>query len=221
MKPLEQGNLSARVYAALREALIAGEFGPGHRIIIQDLADELETSVTPVREACLRLTSERGLEVRSGRFFVVPPLDLERYLEIRRIRTLLEGLAAELAARHVTQNDLDDLLSIQKKFQTARRKGDAKAANKLNRDFHFGVYRLSKTDILLSHIENLWVCMGPILKVYHEDIKSDYVEADEHVHVIEALKAGDGAKVREAMTRDIERGGESILRFLSERAKGV
>jgi DNA-binding GntR family transcriptional regulator len=113
------------------------------------------------------------------------------------------------------------LLSIQKKFQTARRKGDAKAANKLNRDFHFGVYRLSKTDILLSHIENLWVCMGPILKVYREDIKSDYVEADEHVHVIEALKAGDGAKVREAMTRDIERGGESILRFLSERAKGV
>ncbi len=38
IKPLEQGNLSARAYSALKDALIAGTFGPGERIVMQDLA---------------------------------------------------------------------------------------------------------------------------------------------------------------------------------------
>jgi DNA-binding GntR family transcriptional regulator len=145
---------------------------------------------------------------------VVPSLTLGRYIEIRRIRTLLEGLAAELAAENVTPADIAQLTAIQKKFETGRRKGDSAAAMQLNHDFHFGVYRLSRTDMLLSHIENLWVCMGPILKVYHEDIKTDYVTADEHSHLIEALKARDGKRVRASLERDIERGGEGIMRYI-------
>ena len=215
VKPLNDGNLSARVYAALREALIAGDFGPGHRLVIHELAEQFGTSVTPVREACLRLTSERGLEVRSGRFFTVPELNLARYIEIRRIRAELEGLAAEMAATNVTSAAIVELSDIQARFEEARQNGNAQTAMELNRQFHFGVYRLSNTDILLSHIESLWVGMGPILKVYHEDIRTDYISADEHVHLIEALKSRDGKRVRVALQRDIERGGEAIMEYLT------
>ncbi|MBA4363419.1 MAG: GntR family transcriptional regulator, partial [Pseudomonas sp.] len=47
IQPLEQGNLSARAYYAIREGLIAGNFRPGERLVMQDLADKLGTSVTP------------------------------------------------------------------------------------------------------------------------------------------------------------------------------
>src|SRR6266542_4946696 len=90
IEPLEQGNLSARTYVALKDALIAGNFRPGQRLLMQDLAEQLGTSVTPVREACMRLVSERGLEVRSGRFVTVPNLTVSRYMEIRTIRIDLE-----------------------------------------------------------------------------------------------------------------------------------
>lgn len=221
IRPLEQGNLSARAYGALREALIAGSFGPGERLVMQDLADRLGTSVTPVREACLRLVSEQGLELRSGRFITVPELNLSRYLEVRAIRTALEMLAAELAAKHARPADIERLTDIQRRFEKARLAGDSRAAIRLNREFHFGVYRLSKMEMLVGQIENMWISMGPILKVYHEEVTTDYVGADEHVHVIEALARGDGAAARAALERDIIRGGEGILRHLSKLQEGA
>lgn len=214
--PLEQGSLSLRAYAMLREALIAGTFGPGERIVMQDLAARLGTSVTPVREACLRLVSERGLEVRSGRTIFVPELDLDRYLEIRMIRTVLEGLATELAAARATRQDVDRLAEVQSRFEHARHAGDSRGAIVANREFHFGVYELCGKELLLNQIKVMWISMGPLLKVYHEEVVTDYVGADEHLRVIDALARGDGAAARSALERDVVRGGEGILRHLSE-----
>jgi DNA-binding GntR family transcriptional regulator len=216
IKPLEYNNLSARAYASLREALVGGSFRPGERLVMQDLADRLGTSVTPVREACLRLVSEQGLEIRSGRFITVPDVDLNRYLEIRVIRLALEGLAAELAAKHASSSDLKTLEDIQRRFEKAAFGDDPKTAIEMNRKFHFGVYRLSRMNMLVSQIESMWVSMGPILKVYHEQIIAEYIGADEHVRVIECLSRADGPGARAALERDIVRGGEGILRYLSE-----
>jgi GntR family transcriptional regulator, colanic acid and biofilm gene transcriptional regulator len=141
IQPLEQGNLSARAYYAIREGLIAGNFRPGERLVMQDLADKLGTSVTPVREACLRLVSERGLELRSGRFAMVPELTMSRYLEVRTIRIALEGLAAELATRNVTPQDLTRLEELHASFQQADQANDGPQAMHFNREFHFTVYR--------------------------------------------------------------------------------
>jgi DNA-binding GntR family transcriptional regulator len=215
IKPLEYSNLSAQAYASLREELIAGNFRPGERLVMQDLAERLGTSVTPVREACLRLVSEQGLEIRSGRFITVPDLDLGRYLEIRVIRLSLEGLAAELATKHAQSPDIRRLTEIQRRFEKAAFGGDAKTAIDMNRHFHFGVYRLSKMNMLVAQIESMWVSMGPILKVYHEQIMTEYRGATEHVHVIDCLARGDGSGARAALERDIVRGGEGILNHLS------
>jgi DNA-binding GntR family transcriptional regulator len=216
IKPLEQGNLSARAYSALRDALIAGSFAPGERLVMQELAERLGTSVTPVREACLRLVSEQGLEIRSGRFIVVPELDLSRYIEIRTIRIALEGLAAELAANHAREPDIAHLTDFQRRFEKLAKAGDSKGATKMNREFHFGVYELSRMDMLVRQIENMWVSMGPILKVYHEKAITGYIGADEHVRLIEALARRDGPGARAALEGDIVRGGEGILGYLSK-----
>ena len=217
IKPLAHDNLSARAYTSLRNALIDGDFSPGERLVMQDLAERLGTSVTPVREACLRLVSEQGLEIRSGRFITVPDLDLARYLEIRTIRLALEGLATELGAAHVRPADLKALAETHAAFEKASTAGDNFAAIRQNRKWHFGVYRLSRMNMLVAQIESLWVSMGPILKVYYEAAGSHYVYADEHVNVMAALKEGDGPAAKAALERDILRGGEGILRYLHAR----
>ncbi|MGO4319830.1 GntR family transcriptional regulator, partial [Agrobacterium sp. MCAB5] len=107
MQPGEMGSLSARIYTKLREGLIVGSFAPGERLLMQELAERLGTSVTPVREACLRLVSEQAFELRSGRFVVVPELSQDRYVQIKVIRTALEGLAAELAVENVSAADIE------------------------------------------------------------------------------------------------------------------
>lgn len=214
IQPLEQGNLSARAYLALREGLIAGQFRPGQRLVMQDLADQLGTSVTPVREACLRLVSERGLELRSGRFVTVPAMTLARYMEVRTIRLALEGLAAGLAADNATESDIDRLIEIQTVFKEVDHAGDPEQAFRYNRDFHFAVYRLSNMEMLVAHIESLWVSMGPMLTVFFKEGEHKYVGAAEHQHVISALQDRNAAKARTAMERDLMLGGEDFLRFL-------
>ena len=217
IQPLEQGNLSARAYVALRDGLIAGNFKPGQRLLMQDLADQLGTSVTPVREACLRLVSERGLELRSGRFVAIPDLTLSRYMEIRTVRMALEGLAAELATGNIDEMELERLSDTHARFEQADRAGASEVAIRLNREFHFIAYRLSRMEMLISHIESLWISMGPILNVFYNETTNDYIGAEEHVHLIDALRRRDRKKARVAIERDILRGGESIIRFLNEK----
>ncbi|WP_339499903.1 GntR family transcriptional regulator [Pseudomonas canadensis] len=216
IQPLEQGNLSARAYFSIREGLIAGNFKPGERLVMQDLAERLGTSVTPVREACLRLVSERGLELRSGRFATVPALTRARYLEVRTIRIALEGLAAEMATHNITDDDLAKLLELHKLFEDADRKNDALAAMHHNREFHFTLYRLSGMDMLTAQIEGLWVSMGPILNLFYAFGHNSYIGADEHLVLMDALRDKKPAKARKAIADDILRGGFSILKFIDE-----
>jgi DNA-binding GntR family transcriptional regulator len=216
IQPLEQGSLSARAYYSIREGLIAGNFKPGERLVMQDLAERLGTSVTPVREACLRLVSERGLELRSGRFATVPALTRSRYLEVRTIRIALEGLAAEMATHNVTEADLQELLRLHKLFDEADRKNDGLAAMHHNREFHFTLYRLSGMDMLTAQIEGLWVSMGPILNLFYTFGHNSYIGADEHLVLIDALRNKKPAKARKAIADDILRGGVSILKFIDE-----
>jgi DNA-binding GntR family transcriptional regulator len=214
IQPLEQGNLSARAYQALREGLIAGQFRPGQRLVMHDLADQLGTSVTPVREACLRLVSECGLELRSGRFVTVPAMTMARYMEVRTIRLALEGLAAGLAAPNATEDDIARLTDLQAAFVEVDNGGDSERAFRYNRDFHFTVYRLSGMEMLVTHIESLWVSMGPMLTVFFNEGDHRYVGAAEHDNLIVALREKNTAKARTAMERDLILGGEDFLRFL-------
>jgi GntR family colanic acid and biofilm gene transcriptional regulator len=215
IEPLEQGNLSARTYIALKEALIAGSFRPGQRLLMQDLAEQLGTSVTPVREACMRLVSERGLEVRSGRFVTVPDLTVARYMEIRTIRIELEGLAAELAANNVTASEVKAIAELQMRFEAADHAHASQQSILLNREFHFMVYGLSRMQMLISHIESLWISMGPILNVFYNEVANNYVGAEAHGHLIKALRARDGKKARLAITTDILRGGDELMAHLA------
>jgi len=213
VEPVEQGSLSARTYLRLREALIAGSFAPGTRLLMADLAERLGTSVTPVREACFRLVSEQALELRSGRFINVPELTRSRYWQIRLIRIALEGLAAELAAGEVTNKQVEQLEKLHRRFAKSEAAGDAENARVANYEFHFGVYRLSGMDMLVAQIESLWVSMGPILNVYYHWIDNDYVGAEEHLHLLEALRRRDGKAARAAIEKDIVRGGMNLLRY--------
>lgn len=214
--PLVQGSLSSRAYAALREGLMGGAFRPGQRLVMQDLADRMGTSITPVREASMRLVSEGGLQLKSGRFAMVPPMTLARYMEVRLMRLELEGLAAERAALLGSPEDLAELRRINALYAAAEAAGDSDAGHRHNREFHFAVARMSGMALLCAHIESLWVSMGPMLTVFFNHGVRLYRGATGHEAVIAAIAAHDGPAARAAFRQDIIEGGEDFIRFLEE-----
>jgi len=216
LERLSHGSLSARIYEVLRSALMAGDYEPAERLKMQDLALELGTSVTPVREACLRLVSEGALELRSGRFITVPELTRERYWQVRLIRIALETLATRLAAERANESDITQLRTLHESFVKSEKAGQADKARRDNQQFHFHVYRLSGMDLLMGQIESMWASMGPILNVYYRQIEHDYVGADEHLQIIEGLATGNGELAAAAVERDIIRGGLNLLRYFDQ-----
>ena len=113
LKPVKKENLSLKVYNEIRTALIDGQYEPGERLIISDLAKEMDVSITPVREAIFRLISEQGLEMQAATAVYVPYVDSEKLREIQQIRIHLEGMGAAEAARNITRKQLDNLKNLQ------------------------------------------------------------------------------------------------------------
>ncbi|WP_292182173.1 GntR family transcriptional regulator [Mesorhizobium sp.] len=215
VSPVEQGSLSARCYLALRNALLDGSFRPGDRIVMRDVADMLGTSVTPIREACLRLVSEFALEIRSRRFIHVPDVTLRRYEQLKVLRTSLEGLAAKFAAEKITKSRIAQLRKIHVAYVSAEAERRVQEAFRSNREFHLGVCEAAGLDMLYNHIEMLWVSMSPILVVYYGEITLKHLGGEEHVNLLDALERRDGAAAQRAMRRDIELGSDSILDHLA------
>ena len=144
LAPLTHETLSETTYAALTEALTQGRFQPGQRLKIRDLAAQLGTSVTPVRDAILRLVQDEALSFRSARDIRIPGLTLAEYLEIRTLRLALEGLAAAEAAKHAGPADIAGLESLLARHETAMQSVDWRAGLQANQEFHFRLARLKQ-----------------------------------------------------------------------------
>lgn len=220
LKPVKKENLSVKVYNQIREALINGQYEPGERLIIGELASEMGVSITPVREAIFRLISEQGLEMQAATAVYVPFLDSERLAEIQQIRFHLEGMGAAEAARKITAKELDDLTALQKEFISLT-SSNPKRASYLNRKFHFAILEASRMPMLINTVESFWVITGPILKVFHVKTSGLDYSGRQHRHetVLDALKARDPEAAAKAIQADIAWGGKIMIDWLAEREK--
>src|ERR1044072_1303394 len=97
LSPIPRETLHDRVYSELRRSLILGAFATGETLRIQELAERLQTSTVPVREALARLVSEQALEALPNRSGRVPLINRERLEYLARARTLIEGQIVALA----------------------------------------------------------------------------------------------------------------------------
>ncbi|MDZ4134873.1 MAG: GntR family transcriptional regulator, partial [Paracoccaceae bacterium] len=121
-------------YTLILEAIDAGTYKPGDRLVESELADRFGVSRTPVREALQRLETQSMLS-RDGRSLIVASLDHNQLAELYAVRTELEGLAARLAARHATDEELRVLRAMVEDDLTLAG-GDPRLLSRANKRFH-------------------------------------------------------------------------------------
>ncbi|MDB5614353.1 MAG: Transcriptional regulator, GntR family [Devosia sp.] len=214
VKPVIRDSLSTQIYNDLRGALMDGQYAPGQRLTISEVAEQYGTSITPVREAIFRLVSERALEMRAATSVQVPDLSPDSLREIQRIRMELEGLAVFTVASTINETELKVLRGINSEFIKAAAT-DPEKASVLNRDFHFALLKLAKMPLLEGICENMWVLMGPFLRTFHDRMPVRQISGEDHKHydLLAALEVGDPERSRLSMQDDI-RWGEEMVRML-------
>lgn len=136
-----QGNTEL-AYARIRQAIVEGRYGPGHRLIEQRIAEEFQLSRTPVREA-LRILDAEGLVVSErNKGATVRDVTTKDVRDLYALRSRLESLAAELAAERATEAHIAALGRAIVDYDAAARRGkagsleSAQALNDANLAFH-------------------------------------------------------------------------------------
>lgn len=211
-------NLGDAAYRKMKERIIRGVYRPGHKLTVRAVAQELDVSTTPARDAINRLASEAALVYAGPKTVVVPVLDAKALKEITLIRLALEGLAAQQAAEHVVPEDVEALKILQKKINSALDAGRYADALWHNKEFHFAIFRLAKLPHLVSMIETLWLRIGPSLHDLYPEFAKERFGVHNHEVAMEALEERDGASVRAAMENDIRDGYRRLRRACRERA---
>ena len=216
MRRLEHQTLNDRAYGALKKGLMSGQFRPGEVLTIRQLASAYGISATPVREALQRLVAERALELQRNRSIGVPIPTLEKFVELRRIRCLLEGLASELATPHFRSADIARLARIIEEIDVDIATNNPAGYLRRNEKFHFLIYERARSPQMLRIIQDLWTQVGPFFNSLFDD-RSYLAEAnDGHRKIIAAIRSGDPAAVRDAVVWDIGEAAESLMQRLPE-----
>jgi DNA-binding GntR family transcriptional regulator len=212
--PIDAQSVTARVYADLRERILAGELPPEARLHQESISEELGVSRTPVREALGRLASDGLVELlpnRGARVADLSPADME---EAYTARLAVEPAAARLAAEVQDRSAIADLRSAIADHRRAD--GDAPAAFAGNRAFHLALLRGSGNPFLQRFGESLWVSRLGMTIYEQQQESSDLIalDADEHEAILDAVAAGDGDLAEERCRAHIARARELLFEAL-------
>lgn len=186
---MAQGDMSQgeAAYERLMTAIRRGDYAPGDRLRETEVADRLDLSRTPVREALRRLEADGIVEHRPRLGAVIRQLSHTELVELYEMRTVLERTAAEMAAKHAIAAEIDALRDI-----NAALAGSPPAqAAALNQDFHRGIYLATRNRFLLDAaraLNNALMLMGPTTLADQDRI--DIVRA-QHDDILDAITAGD------------------------------
>lgn len=198
------GKMTTQEYAylRLRQALMLGSIAPGVPVTIRGLAQAMEVSPTPVREALRRLSSQNGLTVLQNRRIVVPEMTAERFGELVCLRCAIEVYAAERALPFISGIIVDRLEKIDALMDEAVEVRDHKTLTILNQEFHAGIYKANPDQLSMPMIESIWLQLGPFMRVALQHLGTFY-GIDRHKEIIAALRARNLEDLVQAITADI------------------
>ena len=183
-------------YNLILEAIDTGLFKPGDRLVESDLAERFKVSRTPIREALQRLETQ-SLLARDGRSLIVSTLDHNQKTELYAVRTELEGLAARLAARHATIEEvrvLGDLVVSDRDLL-----GDPSALSWANRRFHKQIHLASHNRYLVQQLDLVHRSMALMVTTSLAVEGRSETALDEHQAIVEAISQRDEERAFRAL----------------------
>lgn len=198
--------VATRLHRVLRTRLCEGDFSPGEVVSIRRIAAEYGTSMMPAREAVRWLVGEGALRFSGARKIIVPRMSRKHFYEVLFARKRLETEISRQAFPDISAEDIVELENIDARINTAIAESDLDQYMHGNYQFHFHIYRLSQSQVLLPLVEILWLQYGPSMRFICQRWGASSIADDYHRKATEALHNGDCDGFCSAIASDIEQG---------------
>lgn len=186
--------LNQKAYRVLKESIIKGFLEPGTKLLENKIAEEMQVSRTPVREAMQKLVAEGFVKTTPNQTMVVTEVSPEDVKEVLQIRGVLEGLAASIAAKKINRQEIDELENVVAQMSLHVSRENLSSYCQVDDEFH---------DLILNICGNKWIIqirenLGSF--IYRFRIKSLSVPGrlkhslEEHQAIMESLREHDSAE---------------------------
>lgn len=187
------------VRETLRQAILNGDLAGGTRLVQAELAEILDVSTTPIREAMRDLVADGLIRLDPHRGGVVSEIEVEEMEEIYDLRMILEAKAMQLAADNMTTDVLDRARSIHVQMRSAPESAEWVM---MNRDFHMTIYEAADSPRLLAILRGLIdssvMYVGAVWHVL-PDLRER--AGSDHEEILQKLTTGDAAGAVEVIKR--------------------
>jgi DNA-binding GntR family transcriptional regulator len=221
LPPLETKHKTANSYAydSLRRAIWDGQMPPGTHLNEQELVAWLDISRTPIREALRRLEAEGLVQVAPYRGAVVVIPSAEDIREEYTVRAALEGLAAELAVRRMTDLDIGELQVLTQQIESLLGQGSIDAFLDINYRFHIRLYTLSGSRRLVSMIDSSWQMMNFYRRFYFAQSEAIQVEETFHEMLLAACRQREAEKARQIVQNSCLEAAEFMVKAIERHTR--
>ena len=207
---------SEEAYLRIRERIVSLDMPPGSVVNEGRLREELSIGRTPIREALQRLARENLVRSIPHRGTFVTDVNITDLARITEVRVLLEGHAARLAAERPSVADreaLGVLVEVLEEGPTL----DQRELMRLDQQIHRQIYKASRNAFLEATLEQYF---NLSLRLWYLVLDHDVglrEAIQEHVELLQAILAGDGARAEESMHRHVAGFEREIRKALVER----
>jgi len=198
-----------RVYRQLREWLITAQLPPGQFLSDAVLAEKCNTSRTPVREACSRLSQDKWLSLIPRKGYLVKPISVRDIVELYEFRKLLECFAAEKVAQAATPESITQLKTIVAVENDGR--PDLKKILVANETFHLRLAEIAGNQRVIDQIR---LALGYVRRL--DTLCTQTVPGwIGHREIIRAIERRKPSEARKAMASHVELSLSKTIRLFS------
>lgn len=188
---LERVSAKEKIYRTLRDWIIEGVLEPDEKVSDAELSKYFSVSRTPVREALQLLEVQKLIRVQPGKATVVAPIAYENLEEWYMPLAYLQGLGAELACRHMTGEQLDELERLNAAFAAAISSGEVAAILRADGAFHSRIMEAAGNHYLIEFSETLLLHIQRIEYAYFKGATESGQSVRSHELLIDAFRKGD------------------------------
>lgn len=214
----EHLSLSDRIFEIIEEAILNGSIGPGERIIETELAKNLGTSKSPVREALKKLEGEGVVDLLPRKGFIVKKIDRKSVEDFCEVMFIVEPPVAALSLKRRDRTVCKKLDKILKDMKRSLSQKEYRLYLTLNRNFHGLFYELTENELITKIFRILYnqtdIFRSTFLYTGERLLRS----MEEHLAIADAYQKGDQKLLERAVKNHLVMFKENILKsdFLSE-----
>src|ERR1700692_3003499 len=219
MPPIQpQPTLVEQVVNAIVSEIVDGDLPSNARLIQDDLARAYGVSRQPVQQALLLLRDRGLVREAPGRGLIVSPLDVDFVRNLYEVRAILDGLAARMAAEHGVERAKTEGPAYLAAGRAAIESGSLHEQIEADMEFHAFLSELSGNPLIGETTAPHWPYLRRVMgEVLRDDVQMPQTILQEHVAILDAVIAGDGAEAETLSRNHILRAANIFVQRLQAR----